>query len=114
MTLPAYLTTVEAAQLSGCSKRTLLRRVAECAVPALHLGRVVRVEASGIHASAPKAVPAGAQFRVADLARIWRVQPRLVRLLIREGALVAERRGQTLVVARPDLVRFLAANTTEV
>lgn len=109
----AYLLPAEAAAEAGCCVRLVRLRIERGELAALRVGRLWRVEAQALTASAPEPIPDGREFCAASLAAHWRVSPETVAQLVTSGVLRGERRGGSLSISRRALVRFVVDHTRE-
>jgi excisionase family DNA binding protein len=109
-----YLTPSEAAARLGVSRRTVLRLITNEELPALRVnGKLWRVEAHAVDASAPEAVPTR-DMGIRDLAGWLRVSRCTCLALLQSGQLTSVRLPlwRKHIIRRRDVLRFLSDNTT--
>ena len=116
---PAYLTSAEAAKKLGVTRRSIARAVAEFRLPALHIGRTIRIEARAIDPSAPEVWPSADTITTRELADLWRVCIRVVHRLVKSGLLAGQLVGKaatgqqwTYTFRRAAIARYVAQHST--
>ena len=90
--MSTYLTLREVAGRYGVRPRTVQIYVAQRLIPALWIGRAIRVESVALGDGPELALP-GRALTAAELAQIWRVERKTILRLIQRGSLGATRRG---------------------
>lgn len=113
-TPPAYLTVRETAQLLQLSDATVRRRVRAGELACLQFTpRLWRIEAAGLVPKARDPIPPGpARVDVAWLAELWRLNPKTIHRLARDGAIPAERHRGQWTIRRRALYRLVVDLTT--
>lgn len=112
--LRSYLTAAEAAEVLGCSPKTVLRRVADGRLAALQLAPgLIRIEARAVSQRAAAALPdSPARVSVQWLADLWQVAPNTVVKLAATAGLPLVRHGRHWSLSRRHLVTWVVDHTT--
>lgn len=116
MTLRAYLTVDQAAELAGRPPHVIYEMCRVRQLPCLRVGGRLRIEARALDANAPDPFPEGQEFTIEELALHWNVKTRAVLNLIVDGQLASTQRGtgRKHYVSRRAVLKFVVDHTTEV